>query len=65
VPAPRPPDVASRLAVTGANGFVGRSLVRYASALGHEVVGVVRSDSAAKQILADGGRPSLVPSLSP
>jgi nucleoside-diphosphate-sugar epimerase len=57
--------VASRLAVTGANGFVGRSLVRYASALGHEVVGVVRSDSAAKEVLADGGRPSLVPSLSP
>ena len=32
-----------RVAVTGANGFVGRSLVRYASALGHEIVGLVRN----------------------
>jgi NADH dehydrogenase len=57
--------VGSSLAVTGANGFVGRSLVRHASALGHEVVGVVRSDAAGKEVLADGGRPVVLPNLSP
>lgn len=54
-----------RVAVTGANGFVGRSLVRHASALGHEIVGVVRSEAGAKAVLGDGGRPVLVPALAP
>ena len=51
------------MAVTGANGFVGRSLVRQASALGHEVVGVVRSEAGAKTVVGDGGRPVVVPDL--
>jgi nucleoside-diphosphate-sugar epimerase len=57
--------VPRRVAITGANGFVGRSLVRHASALGHEVVGVVRSPAAAKAVVDDGGRPALVPALDP
>jgi UDP-glucose 4-epimerase len=56
--------VALRFAVTGANGFVGRSLVRYASSLGHEVVGVVRSEEAVRQVVADGGRAAIVPALA-
>jgi uncharacterized protein YbjT (DUF2867 family) len=52
--------VPRRVAVTGANGFVGRSLVRHASALGHEVVGVVRSPAAAKAVVDDGGRPAVM-----
>ena len=52
-----------RVAVTGANGFVGRSFVRYASALGHEIVGVVRNAAGAATVLADGGRPAVVPDL--
>ena len=53
-----------RVAVTGANGFVGRSFVRYASALGHEVVGVVRSEAAARAVVEDGGRPAIAPALA-
>lgn len=54
-----------RVAVIGANGFVGRSLVRHASALGHEVVGVVRSEAGAKAVVDDGGRPAIAPALVP
>jgi NADH dehydrogenase len=46
-----------RIAVTGANGFVGRHLVRRAVAAGWEVVGVVRSEAAAKVVRQDGGQP--------
>jgi NADH dehydrogenase len=53
-----------RLAVTGANGFVGRHLVRQAAARGHEVVGIVRSEAARKAVVEDGGRPALVDGLS-
>ena len=52
-----------RVAVTGANGFVGRTFVRQASALGHEVVGVVRTEAAAKTVVGDGGRPAVIPDL--
>ncbi|HVQ29192.1 MAG TPA: NAD-dependent epimerase/dehydratase family protein [Vicinamibacteria bacterium] len=52
-----------RVAVTGANGFVGRNFVRYASALGHEVVGVVRDEAAARSVIADGGLPKVAPEL--
>ena len=48
-----------RIAVTGANGFVGGHLTRLASALGWEVLGVVRSESAARAVSAAGGRPVL------
>ena len=44
-----------RIAVTGANGFVGRHLVRHAVSLGYEVVGVVRSERAAQVVRASGG----------
>lgn len=45
-----------RVAITGANGFVGRHLTRHASALGWEVVGVVRSEGAAHAVREAGGR---------
>jgi len=45
-----------RLAVTGANGFVGRHFTQAASALGWEVVGVVRSEGAARTVREAGGR---------
>ncbi len=46
-----------RVAVTGANGFVGRHVVRGAAASGYEVVGVVRSESAAQVVRECGGEP--------
>ncbi len=46
-----------RIAVTGANGFVGRHLLRHAVARGHEVVGVVRSEAASRAVREDGGQP--------
>jgi NADH dehydrogenase len=47
----------TRIAVTGANGFVGRHVVRRAVAAGWHVVGVVRSDAAARVVREDGGHP--------
>ncbi len=47
----------NRIAVTGANGFVGRHVVRTAAASGYEVVGVVRSESAAQAVRESGGEP--------
>jgi nucleoside-diphosphate-sugar epimerase len=46
-----------RIAVTGANGFVGRHVVRDAAATGWDVVGIVRSDEAARVVSEAGGRP--------
>jgi len=46
-----------RIAITGANGFVGRHLVRGAVCAGWSAVGIVRSDAAAEQVVRDGGRP--------
>jgi NADH dehydrogenase len=46
-----------RVAVTGANGFVGRHVTQAASALGWEVVGIVRSEDAAQVVREAGGRP--------
>jgi nucleoside-diphosphate-sugar epimerase len=57
--------VGFRFAVTGASGFVGRQVLRHASALGHEVVGVVRSEEKAGVVRAAGGRAVVVPALSP
>jgi len=54
-----------RLAVTGANGFVGRHLTRHASALGWEVVGVVRSREAARAVRDAGGRPVVLAGPDP
>jgi nucleoside-diphosphate-sugar epimerase len=47
----------NRIAVTGANGFVGRHVVRRAAGAGYEVAGVVRSESAAKVVREGGGDP--------
>jgi nucleoside-diphosphate-sugar epimerase len=56
--------VTLRFAVTGANGFVGRQLVRHAVGRGFEAVGIVRSAVAARMVSADGGHPALVSGLS-
>jgi nucleoside-diphosphate-sugar epimerase len=55
----------SRLAITGANGFVARHLTALAAAKGVEVVGAVRSGAAAETVRRAGGRPVLVPALEP
>jgi nucleoside-diphosphate-sugar epimerase len=55
--------VSDRIAVTGASGFVGQSLVREASKRGLDVVGVVRSELGARFVAAAGGRPIVVPDL--
>jgi NADH dehydrogenase len=55
----------SRLAITGANGFVARHLTTLAAAQGVEVVGAVRSEAAAETVRRAGGRPVLVPALEP
>ena len=52
-----------RVAVTGANGFVGRHLLLLAAAEGHEAVGVVRSEPSARAVRESGGRPALVTSF--
>jgi nucleoside-diphosphate-sugar epimerase len=57
--------MAARIAVTGANGFVGRHLTRYASALGWEVLGVVRSEAAARTVAESGGRPVVLMGSDP
>jgi len=53
----------ARIAVTGANGFVGRQVVSRAAASRVEVVGIVRSDGAARVVSEAGGRPAQVPAL--
>jgi nucleoside-diphosphate-sugar epimerase len=55
----------TRLAVTGANGFVGRQLVALAASQGIEVVGAVRSAAGAEAVRRAGGRPARVPGLEP
>jgi nucleoside-diphosphate-sugar epimerase len=54
-----------RIAVTGANGFVGGHLVRHAVDRGLEVVGLVRSEAAARQVAEAGGRPAIVTEQGP
>jgi len=46
-----------RIAITGANGFVGRNVMRQAAASGYEVEGVVRSEPAALIVRESGGHP--------
>ena len=48
------------IAITGANGFVGRHLTLFASSLGWDVLGLVRSEPAARVVEAAGGRFALV-----
>jgi nucleoside-diphosphate-sugar epimerase len=54
----------ARLAVTGAGGFVGRHVVSAAQAEGWDVVGFVRSESAARTVTYAGGAPVTVASLT-
>ena len=49
--------VTGKLAIVGANGFVGRHVVAHAAAEGWEVTGVVRSAPAARVVAAAGGDP--------
>jgi NADH dehydrogenase len=53
----------SRIAVTGANGFVGRHVVEAAARAGFEVLGIVRSDKAGAVVAEKGGSPRVVPGL--
>jgi NADH dehydrogenase len=55
--------VAERLAVTGANGFVGRHVTAAAAARGWAVAGIVRSAAAAEVVAAAGGEPVVVSPL--
>jgi nucleoside-diphosphate-sugar epimerase len=48
------------IAITGANGFVGRHLTLFASSLGWDALGLVRSETAARAVEESGGRFALV-----
>ncbi len=52
-----------RLAVTGASGFVGRSVVALATAERVEVLGLARSDQAARVVQKAGGVPVVIRDL--
>lgn len=54
-----------RIAVTGANGFVGRHVVAEAVRTGFEVVGAVRSEAAARVVRHHGGRPVVIVGRDP
>jgi NADH dehydrogenase len=55
----------NRIAVTGANGFVGRHVVAQAVRAGFEVVGAVRSEAAAQVVRQHGGSPVAIVGRDP
>src|SRR5262245_42620097 len=55
--------MAERIAVTGANGFVGRQLVVEAAARRYDVAGIVRTDEGARIVREAGGAPARVDAL--
>ncbi len=52
-----------RIAVTGANGFVGRHVAMAARSQGWEVVGFARSEQGARVVAEAGARPAVVSGL--
>lgn len=52
-----------RLFVTGASGFVGRSVVMLAAAARHDVRGLARSEAAAQAVAGAGGQPARLAGL--
>ncbi len=53
-----------RIAITGANGFIGRHVTLAAAAERWEVVGIVRSEQAARAVAGAGGRGAIVNDLA-
>ena len=49
-----------QLAVTGANGFVGRHVIGHAARAGWDAVGIVRSEAASRAVGEAGGRAALL-----
>jgi len=56
--------LSDRLALTGANGFVGRHITALAARRTWEVVGIVRSPAGGEVVRRAGGRPVVVPDLA-
>ncbi len=54
-----------RIAITGANGFVGGHLLRAAIGTGWSAVGIVRSEAAAEKVRRDGACPVVVRARDP